>query len=62
MKPDILYFGAFPDATVAELNLLYTVHHYFGLPSRRGYSIRHRAPHSRHCDRSQSRPDARHSR
>lgn len=32
MKPDILYFGAFPDATVAELNLLYTVHHYFNLP------------------------------
>ncbi len=32
MKPDILYFGAFPDATVAELNRLYTVHHYFNLP------------------------------
>jgi len=32
MKPDILYFGAFPDATVAELNRLYTVHHYFKLP------------------------------
>ena len=32
MKPDILYFGAFPDATVAELNRRYTVHHYFNLP------------------------------
>ena len=32
MKPDILYFGAFPDATVAELNRSYTVHHYFNLP------------------------------
>ena len=28
MKPDILYFGQFPDATVAELNRLYNVHHY----------------------------------
>ena len=33
MKPDILYFGAFPDATVAELNRRYNVHHYFNLPN-----------------------------
>lgn len=32
MKPDILYFGSFPDATVAELNRRYNVHHYFNLP------------------------------
>ena len=28
MKPDVLYFGKFPDDTVAELNRRYTVHHY----------------------------------
>ena len=32
MKPDILYFGKFPDATVAELNRRYNVHHYFKMP------------------------------
>lgn len=32
MKPDILYFGAFPDITVTELNRRYNVHHYFNLP------------------------------
>ncbi len=32
MKPDVLYFGKFPDATVAELNRRYTVHHYFKMP------------------------------
>ena len=32
MKPDILYFGSFPDATVAELNRHYNAHHYFKLP------------------------------
>ncbi len=33
MKPDILYFGSFPDATVAELNRRYHVHHYPKLPA-----------------------------
>ncbi len=33
MKPDILYLGHFPDATVAELNRRYNVHHYFNLPN-----------------------------
>jgi len=32
MKPDILYFGHFPDATVAELNRRYHVHHWLNLP------------------------------
>lgn len=32
MKPDILYLGHFPDATVAELHRRYNVHHYFNLP------------------------------
>ena len=32
MKPDILYFGSFPPATVAKLNHRYNVHHYFNLP------------------------------
>jgi D-3-phosphoglycerate dehydrogenase len=32
MKPDILYFGKFPDETFAELNRRYNVHHYFKMP------------------------------
>jgi lactate dehydrogenase-like 2-hydroxyacid dehydrogenase len=32
MKPDILYLGKFPDATVAELNRRYNVHHFALLP------------------------------
>lgn len=32
MKPDILYFGHFPDATVAELNRRFNVHHFRKLP------------------------------
>jgi lactate dehydrogenase-like 2-hydroxyacid dehydrogenase len=32
MKPDILYFGHFPDATVAELHRRYNVHHFFNRP------------------------------
>lgn len=32
MKPDILYFGHFPDPIVAELNRHYHTHHYFKLP------------------------------
>ncbi|MFZ5691050.1 MAG: 2-hydroxyacid dehydrogenase [Pseudomonadota bacterium] len=32
-KPDILYFGSFPDATVAELNRRYNVHHYATAPT-----------------------------
>lgn len=32
MKPEILYIGAFPDATVAALNAAYTVHHFRNLP------------------------------
>ena len=32
MKRDLLYLGHFPDATVAELNRRYNVHHYFNLP------------------------------
>ncbi len=33
MKPDILYFGHFPDATVAELNRRYNVHHWLNQPA-----------------------------
>jgi lactate dehydrogenase-like 2-hydroxyacid dehydrogenase len=32
MKPHVLSLGHLPDATVAELNRRYTVHHYPGLP------------------------------
>jgi lactate dehydrogenase-like 2-hydroxyacid dehydrogenase len=32
MKPDILYLGKFPDATVAELQRRYNVHHFALLP------------------------------
>lgn len=32
MKPDILYFGHFPDPIVAELHRRYIVHHYFKRP------------------------------
>jgi D-3-phosphoglycerate dehydrogenase len=32
MKPDVLLFGRFPDATVAELNRRYNVHHFSPLP------------------------------
>lgn len=32
MKPDILYFGHFPEATVAELSRRYSIHHFFKLP------------------------------
>ena len=32
MKPDILYFGSFPDATAAELSRHYNAHHYVKLP------------------------------
>ena len=33
MKPDILYLGRFPDATVAELHRRFTVHHFSPLPN-----------------------------
>jgi hypothetical protein len=32
MKPDILYLGKFPDATVAELHRRFNVHHFALLP------------------------------
>lgn len=31
-KPDILYLGKFPDATVSELHRLYNVHHFSPMP------------------------------
>lgn len=32
MKPEILYIGSFPEATVAALHAAYTVHHFRNLP------------------------------